>query len=382
MISRHTKPDTPLLGNVVTSQRKGQLSEIDSLEHTLQTKYNFNIQREKLEKAFLRPEEVVLPIMKPNLNIEMLIRNRRFMPVNPRNMTSQSDRSSGDVSLASLKGGSFSSSMIKSSNMSLHKSKNMRKLPMFIQLDTDDLNALGINRLDTVQEKIVPVKEKRKKAFTFSKMVVKPVDLKRSESDQNLSKSVGTKVDSWWTYSKYKEMKKKYPEWKRMKALEKENVAFVKMHGPPEFHSLVPNRLSTPELANKNTKYIRPGPSIDEFPVGPHQTKSYVEFVQSTSQGKHLFRRQSHFLPSDGGQRHSSGKRPTSASLFHPQISPFIQNAQNAQNARRRSLSVGSKPHMHKETESPAILQSLMEYKPTESSNHASYQSQYMQMYL
>jgi hypothetical protein len=128
----------------------------------------------------------------------------------------------------------------------------------------------------------------KKKAFAFKKLIVKPEEEAVNESDPILYTGVKSKTDCWWSPAQYRHMRRNYDKWKENKEFEKylrKNLRTAEA----TFRPVGPKRLSTPEVAIKSTKYSKRSPSMDDITIEPHQTRSFVEYVQDSAQGQRQF---------------------------------------------------------------------------------------------
>lgn len=356
-------PDKPIL----TAERRAQLKEVESIMETF-AKHDQTVSRRALTKALLRPQDVLMEASQVSASVLETL-NTRFVPTSAlgRRMTSRDSSSAASITnivtpdaLMRRRQSISQTSSADSSSVAPPSAVQQRRLSMVIQLEkiADGVPPV-MGRLPTVQEHLtssaVGASPLRQGALKMSKLVVKPSESEeRSSSDPALNKPGRPKTNCWWSVGEYKDLRKRHPAWAKEIKRQKEEAKRQLAIGPPAFRSVMSPkaRLSTPDTAHSSTKYVRPSPSIDQFPIEPQSLKEHVEQTQSSAQGKDFFRTQGHWttpacVPAPPTQRPTSSKSlfdHRTYKVYHTPKKQEFNTVSSFEQKRQRSLSSGQTP--------------------------------------
>ena len=326
-----------------SATRRRQIQEIDALMDRL-GKDSYLVPRQAVEKAFLVPEDIVAQKACIDENVQDIIKHRFPVSVGthrPNHAPAEEDATKGRRASILIRGISPIDLMRVSPGAG-----NQRRLSTFIPVDAEML--VSLNVLAPLEEES-PVKESqipKKKGLSAAKMVVKPAELRRFDSDPAMARAIKARTDCWWSPSQFREHRRGFMSWKDAREAARKLEKSVAAQAAPQFQSVV-HALS--DAGSKRTKQLRTIASIDEISIEPHLSKCFIEDTQSAIQGKDKFRRQSHWLPSDSSfsTPFRPPSRPKTASVFS---SPLDRGFALT---RARSRSVGHKMQ-------PPQLQTLM----------------------
>jgi hypothetical protein len=360
---------------ILTAERKAQLQEVESIMETF-AKHDQAVSRRAVTRALLRPQDVLMEASQVSPEVLETL-NTRFVPTSALGRKTLSRDSSNAASATNIvtpdalmrRRQSISQTSALDSSYVLPPPIQQRRLSMVIQLEKiPDAPSPLLPRLPTVQEHrraSLDAPPIRHGTLRLSKMVVKPTDSdERSSSDPALNKPGRPKTNCWWTVGEYKDLKRRHPAWKRGEERKREETRRKLALEPPSFRSVPKARLSTPDTAHTSTKYVRPSPSIDQFPIEPQSVRGYVEQTQSSAQGKDFFRTQSHWTTPAVAPTPSPPRPTSSKSLFDHRSykvytpKPRVFNTTSFEQKRQRSLSSGQTPLPFT---GPSLMMSLLD---------------------
>lgn len=321
-----------------TSSRVKQLKEIDDLMIALN---DTQISRKALEMALLVPEEVVKSKVKLDYKDFEYIRSWTPEPtLAAHRLASSAENSSNEEKepvqvRKKIEKSPLSDNFLPviNNSASSHKSVvSQRRVISKAVAPKVQKSRSAQAKNDTGKKASKPHSLKKPQAtprkaqtVSFAKMVVKPLDLLQSDSDQYLDRNDKPKTRCWWNASEIKELRTKLFNKK-----ESDKQMKTTDHSKNDKFKTA-NQIQRPNAhtAHQNTKYLKSPISIDQLPIEPQLDRQFIKHTQAVAQGRNQFRN-SIWLPS---QRQTS--RPKSASLFHMENEsvPII---------RRRTFSMGN----------------------------------------
>ena len=327
----------------ISSTRANQVRDIDKLMLSVKDSL---ISREKVEKALLIPEDVYK-------NAFMDFDNARSCVSTPAQISKKAPISKkGSIKKKELPIDSNDSSPLeyikkevkqenKSGNLSIYRQKSLKdnnsSRHTFRKVKESEISEKKMDiffrsktPIRTIEEKamnpiIITPKRTKGQSLSAYKMLVKPLDLMRSESDQVLDRKEKSRITCWWTPSEFRKLRAD-----TLTRCEDQAVLDTSQINEDQFKTAIQIKKPSSHTANQITKYMKSPSSIDTLPIDPHLSREYIIHTQSVAQGNNYFRNSISFC-SRGPE-----SRPKTASAFYTLSGTTKLH-------RRRSLSLGHK---------------------------------------